>query len=98
RARSPSRRMPTISRRKPTSTTNTSALIPADAEGGTALLTSGLAADLRSGYWPTGLHEALFHDIVIMVLLPVDRACRTPQRVAGVTVAQSSDQLKRPGS
>jgi len=63
-----------------------------------ALLTSGPAADLRKGYAPTGWHEAPFHGIVIVVLLPVERACRAPHRVAGVTVAQSSDQLKRPGS
>ena len=63
-----------------------------------ALLTSGPAADLRKGYAPTGWHEALFHGNIIMVLLPADRACCAPHRVAGVTVAQSSDQQKRPGS
>jgi hypothetical protein len=53
---------------------------------------------LRRGYAPTGWHEAPFHGIVIVVLLSVDHANRAPTRDAGVTVAQSSDQLKRPGS
>ena len=82
----------------PTSSTNTSAPIPANAEGGIALPRPGAFVDLRRGYAPTGWHEARFHGNVIVVLLPVDHAYRAPHRVAGVTVAQSSDQLKRPGS
>ena len=39
-----------------------------------------------------------FHDIKELVLLPVDIVCRARDRVAAATVAQSSDQLKRPGS
>jgi hypothetical protein len=46
---------------------------------------------------PAGV-RSLFHGIVIVVLLPVDRVCRARDRVAGLTVAQSSDQPKRPGS
>jgi len=40
----------------------------------------------------------LFHDIKELVLLFVDHVCRANDRGAAVTVAQSSDQLKRPGS
>jgi hypothetical protein len=46
---------------------------------------------------PAGMRP-LFHGIVIVVLLPVDHACRARDRVAAMTVAQSSDQQKRPGS
>ena len=40
----------------------------------------------------------LFHDIKELVLLPVAHVCRAHDRDAAVTVGQSSDQLKRPGS
>jgi len=40
----------------------------------------------------------LFHGIKELVLLPVAHVCRAHDRDAAVTVGQSSDQLKRPGS